>query len=286
MGLVLGTETARSGANSLTEHIRQTLMASLGATVDDWYEISETHGRDYMTVSAPALQGRLIGDLAALKAALPENPQLWSVACRLSALEAMALTSMGDKTAGDRWWRTARLAGSRSGDVEVNSWLLGREAFRAAHEGADPLAVLRMAEDVEAVEAHAARGWAFARLGDRSAATEAVASAHRALDRLPITSQPTMYQMPTWRLGLAESRVFALLGDTRSMWSALSDVPPDMAEWVAQREICIALAESVGGDRPSGLARADAALSMLPEVRQVSVVRNLAREVALVERPE
>ncbi|WP_329213570.1 hypothetical protein OG257_33535 [Streptomyces sp. NBC_00683] len=40
------------------------------------------------------------------------------------------------------------------------------------------------------------------------------------------------------------------------------------------------------GDRPSGLARADAALAMLPEVRQVSVVRNLAREVSLVERPD
>ncbi|MCI3225399.1 helix-turn-helix domain-containing protein [Streptomyces sp. NP-1717] len=286
VGLALGAKAAPPGVNSLAEYLRQALVASLGATVDDWYEIAEEHGRDYMTVSAPELQTRLLGDLAALRAALPEDGRLWAVVCRLSALEAMTLTSLGDKRAAARWWRTARLAGSQSGDVSVRSWLQGRAAFRAAHEEAEPLSVLSMAEDVEAAEAHAARAWAFARLGDRGAATAAISSAHRALDRLPVTSQPTMYQMPTWRLGLAESRVFALLGDTRSMSSALADVPPDMGEWVAQREICIALAESVSGDLPSGLARADAALAGLPEVRQVSVVRSLAREVALVGRGE
>ncbi|MGP2439820.1 helix-turn-helix domain-containing protein [Streptomyces sp. JW3] len=286
MGLVLGAEAAGGDVTSLAEQVRQSLMASLGATVDDWHEIAEAHGRDYMLVSAPELQGRLLGDLAALRTALPENAALWSVACRLSALEAMTSTSLGDPTAGDRWWRTARLAASRSGDASVLSWLLGREAFRAAHEEVPPLTVLRMAEDVEAVEAHAARAWAFARLGDRRAATTAIGAAHRALARLPVTARPTMYRMPTWRLGLAEGRVFALLGDTRSMWSALAEVPPHLTEWVAQREICIALAESASGDRPSALARTEAALAALPEVRQVSVVRSLAREVALVEPGE
>ncbi|MFD3523183.1 helix-turn-helix domain-containing protein [Streptomyces sp. NPDC058653] len=286
MGLALGAKAARPRANSLAEYIRQTLMASLDATVEDWHETAEDHGRDYMTVSAPELQTRLLGDLTALRTALPDNGQLWPVVCRLSALQAMTLTSLGDKPAAGRWWRTARLAGSHSRDTSVQSWLHGRAAFRAAHEEADPLTVLRMAEDVEATEAHAARAWAYARLGDRTAATKAITSAHRALDRLPVTSQPTMYQIPAWRLGLAESRVFALLGDTRSMWSALADVPPDMAEWIAQREICIALAESVSGDLPSGRARADAALATLPQVRQVSVVRSLAREVTLTEHTQ
>ncbi|WP_433260930.1 helix-turn-helix domain-containing protein [Actinosynnema sp. CS-041913] len=279
-GLGMGAGVLTGSA--VSEVLRHALMASLDATVDDWHEIAETHGQDYMTVPAADLQARLTRDLACLRPALADHPQLWAVACRLAALEAMTSTSLGDKPQGERWWRTARLAGTRSGDSSVILWLQGRAAFRAAHENVDPRTVLRMAEDVDAAEAHAARAWAFARLGDRRTATSAIEAARTALDRFPPATQPTMYKMAPWRLSLAESRVFALLRDKTAMWSALGDVPPDMVEWTAHREICIALAESTTGDRPSGLARANAALEMLPEASRVSVVRNLVHEVSAV----
>jgi transcriptional regulator with XRE-family HTH domain len=282
LGLGIGV-LARSTVN---EVLRQALMASLDTTIDDWHEITESHGFDYMTVSASILQQRVATDIACVRPALADNPKLWAVACRLAALQAMTLTSLGDKSQGGRWWRTARLAGARSGDTSVMVWLRGREAFRAAYEEVHPLDVLRLAADVESAEAHAARAWAYARLNDRRAAISAVEAAHTALDRMPPLTKPTIYQMAPWRLGLAEGRVFALLQDWSAMSSALGEVPPEMAEWVAHREICIALAESTTGDRASGLARADAALETLPDALRVSVVRNLVREVDLVDGHE
>jgi hypothetical protein len=79
------------------------MMAALGrdGLVDDWQEIVEEYGRDYMTVGAARLRRELAGDLLMLRQHIADDkhPALRSAVARISVIYGMPEASDGDPCA-------------------------------------------------------------------------------------------------------------------------------------------------------------------------------------------
>jgi len=109
-------------------------LRGLHPTVDDWSELLDTYGRDYMTSGAAEIQKRLAADLVILQQQL-DTPFLWATAAKLATLYAKTFPG-SDGTKAATWYRHAATLADRSGDRETRVWVRGRAAIALGYEGA------------------------------------------------------------------------------------------------------------------------------------------------------
>ncbi|GIG58505.1 hypothetical protein Lfu02_28770 [Longispora fulva] len=278
----------------LTEVIRKSLVSGLGesATVDDWQEICEAHGRDCMTTPPAAMLERLTGDLLVLRHQLTDrdNEELRSVAARLATLMAMSAASAGDIRAAPGWYRTAKRMAATTRDVTLMAWIRGREVLRSDYDGyGTPGSILKAAQlsagmtegpSVGRMEIMVAVARAYARLGERSSAHAALAEARRAYERLTVVDEAeSMYYLPAWRYALRETYVHAALGDTVTVDRVLGEVaaarPANLTRWGVQVDLNRALALGHSGDSRSAVDSAVHAVERTPSAQHTQTMRQL-----------
>lgn len=128
------------GAGALTpgEHVRQLLdltLASEQRDLDDWELACTDHLHALRTQPPDQVRAALVVDLLAIHRQLrrpgaADSKDLHRVVAALATLHANVLTRLGEHGAAIHWWRTARTAAGRSGDLEL---LLGVSATEAGH---------------------------------------------------------------------------------------------------------------------------------------------------------
>lgn len=127
-----------AGALAPGEQVRQFLdltLASEQRDLDDWELACADHLHALRTQPPGQVRAALVIDLLAIHRQLrrpgaADNKDLHRVVAALSTLHANVLTRLGEHGAAIHWWRTARTAAGRSGDLEL---LLGVSATEAGH---------------------------------------------------------------------------------------------------------------------------------------------------------
>lgn len=270
---------AISGRDFVAEALRSSILNAIGG--DDWHELAVEHGRRFMSDAPAVFRSRLAGDLLNLKGALEtaESPSALTAAARLMTLQAMGTANVGDTLGAQRWYRAARIAADTSDDVGLSTWVRGREAFRRGYEGAAPAEVLAIANGVDSqVEALLAVAQAYARLGDRALALQALDDARRLHDSCD-QDETSIYAMPNWRMAVSTAYVFALLGDPDACMAELEGAPrPTLRRWDAQYDLQQAVALTRSGDLAGGAAAAREVWHRLPADQRSIVVAQMMRE--------
>lgn len=280
---VLGTVSALgvTDLHLISESVRSGLLSALG--LDDWQEIADEAGRQFMTAPAAASRTQLAGDLILLRQAITESDSvtLRLTAPRLMTLYGIATANTGDISGAARMYRGARLAADDTRDDRLRRWVRGREAFRRGYEGADPSEVLTTAHGVDEAEAYLAAAQAYARLGQRSNALASVESAQRSYASAD-KSEGTIYAVQPWRYALSVAYVYALLGDVQRAEEQTRQVQPpaNMVRWRAQLNMQNAVLIAKAGDRAAAKEAADDVLKRLPSDQRSTLVVEMWKEVA------
>jgi transcriptional regulator with XRE-family HTH domain len=136
--LLLAALGLGAGALAPGEQVRQLLdltLASEQREVEDWELACTDHLHALRTQPPGQVRAALVVDLLAVHRQLRRpgavhSKDLQRVVAALSTLHANVLTRLGEHGAAIHWWRTARAAAGRSGDLEL---LLGVSATEAGH---------------------------------------------------------------------------------------------------------------------------------------------------------
>ncbi|WP_242883150.1 hypothetical protein [Actinomadura litoris] len=142
---------------STGEQVRQLLALALNSEhrdLEDWHlTLSD---RLYAILTRPPAQARdgLLIDLVAIQRQLEiaepsEAIELWRVVAALSMLHADTLTRLGDHDAAIHWWRTARAAADRTGDLDLRLMVRCEEAEFGLYGQRDPATILQLIDGAE-----------------------------------------------------------------------------------------------------------------------------------------
>src|SRR5262249_2418413 len=147
-------------------------------------------------------------------------------AAHLSMVLAITLTSTGQTWMARRWWRTARGAADKSGDLGVRVMTRSQEAVKGLYDGRALSSVLALADETIALAGQrvcpgvagvlAGRAQALAISGRRDEAAGAVRAVEEITARMPGTAlaDESMFGWPEHRLRHTESFVYTEIGDT------------------------------------------------------------------------
>ena len=297
-GLLGGTSAV---ALEALRHDLVRATAGQAGSIDEWEAVIWDYGCSYAVTPPTDLLSDLTVDVAVaqgqLARATDEAVQraLLRTIALLQAFLAQTMSNLGSLRAGRRWWRTARATADRAQDPQVQAWVRGREIIRGLHEAWPLPVVLDLADEAVALETQPGMGTGsvligraqvLAVMGCPAEATEALARAHRAVDKLParVTADTTsMYGWSEYRLRHGESLVYTYLGDghraTIAQDRALALYPAHMFRERAQVELHRALGLVKNGDGPAGANHAQRIVSGLPETQRIEVVLEVARSV-------
>lgn len=101
---VVGTGIAHLVASDLIERGFASALHGGYPSADDWGEMVDTYGRDYMTSGAGEIQKRLAADLVVLQQQL-DTPRLWAVGAKLATLYGKTFPG-SDGTKAVTWQRS------------------------------------------------------------------------------------------------------------------------------------------------------------------------------------
>lgn len=290
----LGAETARHG---LTLALVQERAA---ADVDEWREIVEEYGYDYLRLSPDELIQPLMIDLLGLQIATTTasesvRHELQKAGALLAAFTAMTVANLGYVREARRWWRSARRIAHESNDPDTILWVCGREVVRSLYEMRPVQMILDLADRAEAYAATgrpdslpellSGKAQAFA-LAGRSA--EALAT----LDRVRVvyeglesraSEQESLFDWPESRLRFTESYVYSHLGDLAhadtAQERAVQIYPRQYLRGPAQIEIQRALCLVKAGDISGGARHAHQIIERLPTKDRIRPIIDLGNTV-------
>lgn len=148
---------AALGALAPGEQVRQLLdltLASEQREVDDWELACTDHLHALRTRPPGQVRAALIVDLLAVHRQLgrpgaAEDKDLHRIVAALSTLHANVLTRLGEHGAAIHWWRTARTAAQRSGDLELLLGVSATEAGHGLYGQRAPASVLRLTQKAQ-----------------------------------------------------------------------------------------------------------------------------------------
>lgn len=148
---------AALGALAPGEHIRQLLDLSLASEqrdVDDWELACADHLHALRTQPPDRVRAALVVDLLAVHRQLrspgaSDSKDLHRVVAALSTLHANVMTRLGEHGAAIHWWRTARAAAGRSGDLELLLGVSATEAGHGLYGQRAPATVLRLTQKAQ-----------------------------------------------------------------------------------------------------------------------------------------
>jgi hypothetical protein len=272
--------------------------------VEDWESLADRYDRG-VGAEIPALfLAQVTRDLDELNGVLPliatglARCRLLRVAAQLAAHAGAMTIAVGRSEAATGWWRTARRAAERSGDTDLEVFVLADQALLSLydHDGrAVPEASVALADRALAAagdrlcsgtaKAHAARAQTSALLGRAETAEESLVGLRRLFDRLPaeITEDRTSWlSFSAYRLHHTESYVYSRLGDLSraetARAQALAVYPAHRYRGRAQLTQHQATCLVRSGDLRSGVDLATSTLAGLPDqARGDRLVRDLTR---------
>jgi transcriptional regulator with XRE-family HTH domain len=304
---VLGLAIPLAGA----EAVRHGLTAALGGSdeddIDEWTEIAEEYARSFYYTSPTRLLRDLTVDLDVLARSIPGSVAptargLSRVGGQLAAISAMAWASAGEMRHARRWWRTARRASDRSGDLPTQVWVRGWEVTDGLYEQRPMPQILDRAAEATALAGrlpsagtaglYAGLAQTLAVAGRREEAIAALSRVADITDRLPalvLADEESMFGWPEVRLRHTESYVYAALGDTTRAYAA-QDQALALYPGALARERAAMLLHRAGcmirdGDVSGGLVYAGTVLDDLPTEQHTDLVYAVAR-AALATLPE
>lgn len=286
------------------EKIRRALDDALAegmisaALLDDWDASVSRYGLRTRDTPAPLLLSDLTSDLGELRLAIGRHrsasalPRLVLTVARMSGLVCLTLIKAGDRQAWRRWGRTARYAGSESGDPGTLAWVTAQEAYGYYYAGDMPGAVAcaraaigaTSVPCVGAVLAAALEMRALAVMGDAPAVMSALNKAEQIHGRL------IGGDLAASAFGYAESQLrfhagnaLTRLGDTAAARPALARAlelcsPDDYTDWALirlDRSACLVS----DGDPDAGLSYAAETLLALDGPKRQGIITSRGREL-------
>ena len=224
------------------EPVRQLLdMAVMSElrSVDDWEMTCADHLHGLRTQPPSKVRDALIVDLLAIHRQMKntdahDNPDLQRIVAALSTLHANALTRLGDHGSAIHWWRTARAAADKSGDLELRLGVRATEAGHGLYGQRAPDTVLRLTENAQQIAGSApSLGLALVVCSKAKALTllgrhpEAVQALNSYRDLSASAPEPTGIMPGYWKGGqlhFAEHMVHAAAGDESKAHQAKNHV--------------------------------------------------------------
>jgi hypothetical protein len=278
------------------EALRQGLNHAIGADSEQWNVIADEYVSSFYTTPHSVLCEQLTVDIGVLQqflAAYPDDRDLERAAANLSMLLANTLTFSGQTWMARRWWRTARAAADKSGDLGARVMTRSQEAVKGLYDGRPPSSVLALADETLALAGQrvdpgvagvlAGRAQALAVSGRHNEAAEAVRAVAEITARMPVAAldDESIFGWPEHRLRHTESFVYTEIGDTsRAMAAqdrALNLYPASQAgnRSMVQmhRASCLILERHIG----DGMRYASEVLDALPVEGQNQLVYAVAR---------
>ncbi|MFE6871677.1 hypothetical protein ACFVFS_34660 [Kitasatospora sp. NPDC057692] len=286
-------------------HTRQHLdMALTGAPspssdLDHWAATAEHYAYGYGGAAPAARLAEIVADVADLGPSLrrpqpaPVRMELCRSAAQLSGMAAICLHDLGQAREARAWFGSAATAAEESGDRQLHSWVLAREAMTPLTYGA-PQAAADLAERARTVAgeapsaaaslaaAVAARAYALAKRPEEAKA--ALAAVESLADRLPEQQRAdTWLALPRQKELVHLSHAYTLLGETGRardvQQQALALTGP--ASYQARTLLLLdcAVVELHDGDTDAACRQAVDALVALPADQRTGLTRSRAREL-------
>ncbi len=295
----MGALAATPVAGSLVEleALRHGLAAATGYS--EWEQVVADYGSDFYVIPPTQIIERLRGDLTVLQhqlAATPGDRSLLRVAGSLSAIMAMAVSTLGQNTMARRWWRTARTHADHSGCTGTRVWVRDWEVVNGTYEHRPITEILNRAEEATAIAGDracvghagvlAGQAQALAVAGQPEAALNALEATAAMTDRM--TNEATrdtasMFGWPEVRLRHTESYVYTQLGYTTKALAAQdralelysADLNRERAQMLMHRASCLIQDGHVG----DGLRCAADVLDALPQSDHNALLHHMATAV-------
>ncbi|MEV6523992.1 helix-turn-helix transcriptional regulator [Longispora sp. NPDC051575] len=287
-------------APELAEAMRASIFEAIEGA-PDWSEVAAEHGRTFTATPERELGPRLLADLVVLRERIKEAPgdlEALRAAAQLSTLHAMTLTNTGQQLPASRWYRTAHAAARRSGDLVLDAWVSGRQAFSRQYGGGSAAEVLLLTEAALAgppircvglVETLGARARAYAYLGQARKANAALEAAYEIADQIDPGPPDSPFGVAT-RLPMIAAYVYSYTGDRKAADSrdaVSAAMSKKSARWVAQVELYEARALVASGEPTEAVRHATNVLQALsPQQRNLAVTGLAADVLAALPAPE
>ncbi len=286
------------------EILRQEMNQAIGAgavaeaTLEDWERGAIRYARATRDRPPTVLVGSISNDLAELRLLISGHRsasalrRLIRVMAQLSGLMCLEFCKLDDRSAFQRWARTARLAANEAGDPETISWILAQEAYGIYYAGDLPEAIDVARSAYEAVRtpcvgralAAALEARAHAAMGRDRETREALDRAEVVLGRLDedsLTPSAFGYNESSFRFheGNAYTHLrnvtSALKAQDRAMELCSRDDYTDWAMVRLDRADCIAYS----GDITSGLEYATGVMSDLSADERNGIIIARGRKI-------
>ncbi len=287
---VVGVSIAHLVASDLIERGFAAAMHGGYPSVDDWGEMVDIYGRDYMTAGAGEIQKRLSADLVVLQQQL-DTPRLWAVGAKLATLYGKTFPG-SDGAKAVTWYRHAATFADRSEDEDTQVWVRGRAAIALGYEGASLDVADTLAEQAIALDERLSLGRLNAIMGkahvaalrgDSHAALGLLDEGRRIFDAAGSDDAQSDYAVPWWRFNVFISLMAARLGEERmalhAQDEAARNLPESLPRFRTHLEMHRGLMLVRAGDRDGGTAYARAALDALPAEKHSLTLRMLMTEI-------
>jgi transcriptional regulator with XRE-family HTH domain len=287
---VVGVTIAPLVASDLIEHGFAAALNGGYPTADDWGQVVDTYGRDYMTSGAGEIQERLASDLVVLQQQL-DTPCLWAVGAKLATLYGKTFPG-SDGAKALTWYRHAATFADRSGDKTTRVWVRGRAAIALGYEGASLDGAGQLAEEAIALDERPSLGRLNAVMGkahvaalrgDSRTAMALVDEGRRVFDAAGSDDAESDYAVPWWRFNVFISLMAARLGDEhlalQTQDEAARTLPESLPRFRTHLEMHRGLMLVQAGDREGGTTYARAALDALPVEKHSLTLRMLMSEI-------
>ncbi|WP_433221310.1 hypothetical protein ACQP00_20290 [Dactylosporangium sp. CS-047395] len=211
------------------EALRQSIGHTMGAEGDVWNSIADDYAYAFYTTRYDILGEQLAADLSIVQQLLishPDDRDLTRAGASLSMIMAIVLTSTGQTWMARRWWRTARQAADKSGDMGIRVMTRSQETVKGLYDGRPLANVLALADETIELAGKrvcpglagvlAGRAQALAISGRPDEAEQAVNALSRLTDRMPDSAliDDSMFGWPEHRLRHTESFVYTEIGAT------------------------------------------------------------------------
>jgi transcriptional regulator with XRE-family HTH domain len=275
------------GPHALADMVRHGLLDAAGAA-EDWDGVVQDCGRRLVCDPSPLFGSALLTNLMMLRQQLEETPargkpDLLRASAGLGQIYGLWLGNQDQLGGANHWYRTASVLADRSGDVDMQVYVLGRAASRGVYESwtiretetvvARALA-LTSRSTVGMLEAHAAQASIAAITGDAEAGRAAIRAMLEVADHLadtPIWEGAAAHERALFMHAFLEGRV-GTLDEASAVCDEAERALERMPTWLAETQVYRARAMVAAGDRAAGLELALAAVSRLTsDVRVIAV---------------
>lgn len=294
------TTPALAALTAARTDVDQTLSPDTPQDLADLEAAAESYGYGYHGQPPTRVLADLVTDFTALRPLLtvpqpaPVRARLCRTAGQMAGMTAIVLHDLGSRRESRAWFATAARAAAESGDHQLHSWVLAREAMVPLNYGA-PKAAARLAEQARrtvsvgrptsaATLAAAVAARAYALNHQPEHARHALAAADALMERLPECERSdTWLTYSEQKHHVHLSHAYTTLGDTpraqESQQRALELSAPTSSMTRTLLNIDAAACAHHDGDTAQACHRAVAALTVLPREYRTGLVRRRALDL-------